>query len=175
MRISDWSSDVCSSDLLLQIGLLAGLILGGTLGNHVREGAGVGFDRLASDLALTANDRAEALERALVRRRQHLEVLALQRDERVDVGRRQLERRRILAHIQVEVRIVGRTHDRVSSCCAADDLCACAKTQRAYCGGKRRSQEIIVQRTRSEEHTSELQSLMRISYDVFCLKNKTHK
>src|SRR3546814_3149101 len=27
---------------------------------------------------------------------------------------------------------------------------------------------------RSEEHTSELQSLMRISYDVFCLK-KTHR
>src|SRR3546814_8594745 len=29
------------------------------------------------------------------------------------------------------------------------------------------------QKTRSEEHTSELQSLMRISYAVFCLKNKT--
>src|SRR3546814_10556353 len=29
-------------------------------------------------------------------------------------------------------------------------------------------------RARSEEHTSELQSLMRISYAVFCLKNKTH-
>src|SRR3546814_4081235 len=28
---------------------------------------------------------------------------------------------------------------------------------------------------RSEEHTSELQSLMRISYAVFCLKNKTQK
>src|SRR3546814_6661976 len=28
--------------------------------------------------------------------------------------------------------------------------------------------------TRSEEHTSELQSLMRISYDVFCLKKKKH-
>src|SRR3546814_5702210 len=27
--------------------------------------------------------------------------------------------------------------------------------------------------TRSEEHTSELQSLMRISYAVFCLKKKT--
>src|SRR3546814_5028082 len=27
-------------------------------------------------------------------------------------------------------------------------------------------------RTRSEEHTSEIQSLMRISYAVFCLKNK---
>src|SRR3546814_9748753 len=29
-------------------------------------------------------------------------------------------------------------------------------------------------RWRSEEHTSELQSLMRISYAVFCLKKKTH-
>src|SRR3546814_2647955 len=29
--------------------------------------------------------------------------------------------------------------------------------------------------TRSEEHTSELQSLMRISYAVFCLKKKTTK
>src|SRR3546814_5919851 len=28
---------------------------------------------------------------------------------------------------------------------------------------------------RSEEHTSELQSLMRISYAVFCLKNKNNK
>src|SRR3546814_1895239 len=28
---------------------------------------------------------------------------------------------------------------------------------------------------RSEEHTSELQSLMRISYAVFCLKQKKHK
>src|SRR3546814_9178653 len=27
---------------------------------------------------------------------------------------------------------------------------------------------------RSEEHTSELQSLMRISYAVFCLKKKNH-
>src|SRR3546814_8295719 len=30
------------------------------------------------------------------------------------------------------------------------------------------------QNPRSEEHTSELQSLMRISYAVFCLKNKTN-
>src|SRR3546814_9014932 len=28
---------------------------------------------------------------------------------------------------------------------------------------------------RSEEHTSELQSLMRISYAVFCLKKKKHR
>src|SRR3546814_10689217 len=30
-----------------------------------------------------------------------------------------------------------------------------------------------LQAARSEEHTSELQSLMRISYAVFCLKKKT--
>src|SRR3546814_8356741 len=31
---------------------------------------------------------------------------------------------------------------------------------------------IIARRSRSDEHTSELQSLMRISYAVFCLKKK---
>src|SRR3546814_4373380 len=33
--------------------------------------------------------------------------------------------------------------------------------------------EPTVRHNRSEEHTSELQSLMRISYAVFCLKKKT--
>src|SRR3546814_1761845 len=33
----------------------------------------------------------------------------------------------------------------------------------------------IVTADRSEEHTSELQSLMRISYAVFCLKKKKHR
>src|SRR3546814_7156494 len=32
----------------------------------------------------------------------------------------------------------------------------------------------ITESARSEEHTSELQSLMRISYAVFCLKKKQH-
>src|SRR3546814_3534860 len=36
-------------------------------------------------------------------------------------------------------------------------------------------QEYINVVNRSEEHTSELQSLMRISYAVFCLKKKTKK
>src|SRR3546814_5317651 len=35
------------------------------------------------------------------------------------------------------------------------------------------SQLVDCDRPRSEEHTSELQSLMRISYAVFCLKKKT--
>src|SRR3546814_9801773 len=38
-----------------------------------------------------------------------------------------------------------------------------------YVGG------LVAQDVRSEEHTSELQSLMRISYAVFCLKKKTKK
>src|SRR3546814_2521306 len=36
--------------------------------------------------------------------------------------------------------------------------------------------EVKARGARSEEHTAELQSLMRISYAVFCLKtNRTHK
>src|SRR3546814_3261686 len=42
---------------------------------------------------------------------------------------------------------------------------ACGRNR---CGGGTRN-------PRSEEHTSELQSLMRISYAVFCLKKKTNK
>src|SRR3546814_8191414 len=58
----------------------------------------------------------------------------------------------------------------------AEDLCA-AVGQRAHLGGLRRTavtpfwdhQPVL---ERSEEHTSELQSLMRISYAVFCLQKK---
>src|SRR3546814_8730388 len=39
-----------------------------------------------------------------------------------------------------------------------------------YFPGPRKVKEIM--QSRSEEHTSELQSLMRISYAVFCLKKK---
>src|SRR3546814_5717080 len=37
------------------------------------------------------------------------------------------------------------------------------------------SSDALAQYARSEEHTSELQSLMRISYAVFCLKKKKKK
>src|SRR3546814_5559163 len=36
-------------------------------------------------------------------------------------------------------------------------------------------QQMKLGKVRSEEHTSELQSLMRISYAVFCLKKKKNK
>src|SRR3546814_1323600 len=38
----------------------------------------------------------------------------------------------------------------------------------------RRSTSFSCSSSRSEEHTSELQSLMRISYAVFCLKKQKH-
>src|SRR3546814_7011095 len=42
-------------------------------------------------------------------------------------------------------------------------------------GGACASPAFRCERQRSEEHTSELQSLMRISYAVFCLKKKQHQ
>src|SRR3546814_6859536 len=36
------------------------------------------------------------------------------------------------------------------------------------------ARSVIIALARSEEHTAELQSLMRNSYAVFCLKTKTH-
>src|SRR3546814_2589355 len=47
-------------------------------------------------------------------------------------------------------------------------LCACK--ERRHLGRARTKWRLSLQR--SEEHTSELQSLMRISYAVFCLKKK---
>src|SRR3546814_1427669 len=46
---------------------------------------------------------------------------------------------------------------------------ACKRSTRE---GTLRARGCAARRVRSEEHTSELQSLMRISYAVFCLKKK---
>src|SRR3546814_3032103 len=98
MRISDWSSDVCSSDLATDLHVLVGQVIEGEV-----------------DLQL-------GVARVLaVREPAHQLFQRVQR-----IGGRLL----VAAHV--------------------DDLLV-----------------------RSEEHTSELQSLMRISYAVFCLKKKT--
>src|SRR3546814_9502176 len=54
----------------------------------------------------------------------------------------------------------------LSGCATMQGLTPCEKAILA----KYAADKII---DRSEEHTSELQSLMRISYAVFCLKKKT--
>src|SRR3546814_7574082 len=52
---------------------------------------------------------------------------------------------------------------------------ACLQERRAFAPSPAKAGEGPSLRPRSEEHTSELQSLMRISYAVFCLKKKkTH-
>src|SRR3546814_3578001 len=51
--------------------------------------------------------------------------------------------------------------------------CACWAAARG-CEGAGGNRDFQLNK-RSEEHTSELQSLMRISYAVFCLKKKKYK
>src|SRR3546814_1525777 len=59
-------------------------------------------------------------------------------------------------------------HDREAAAVAAD--CGLAAVEGFEgCG---HGASLTVKNGRSEEHTSELQSLMRISYAVFCLKKK---
>src|SRR3546814_4590046 len=50
----------------------------------------------------------------------------------------------------------------------------CAGLLRATAGTVARHGRVAMTDERSEEHTSELQSLMRISYAVFCLHNKNN-
>src|SRR3546814_6674516 len=57
---------------------------------------------------------------------------------------------------------LGRQHNRIGRQ---------AKLHRPFGRIQRRTNQRFAQH-RSEEHTSELQSLMRISYAVFCLKKK---
>src|SRR3546814_7713399 len=105
MRISDWSSDVCSSDLIAPF--------------EARAAIRNEFD----------------LRSIVIRPPRHL-------------GSRGEDRSLRLRNLRCDNR-------RWNSACGSDG-----------------SSE-----SRSEEHTSELQSLMRISYAVFCLKKKkvTHK
>src|SRR3546814_2320145 len=64
----------------------------------------------------------------------------------------------------------GRTDGRVSRRAALPEPADVAGRGQLEPDGRRRTAG-----DRSEEHTSELQSLMRISYAVFCLKKKKHK
>src|SRR3546814_8955719 len=70
-------------------------------------------------------------------------------------------------------------HDRLQPAPrdAAAEPAAGGARRGARAGGAdagRISRAYAIPRRRSEEHTSELQSLMRISYAVFCLKKKKH-
>src|SRR3546814_1350218 len=123
MRMRDWSSDVCSSDLIF-----VGNLLDQRHGGPVT----IGFGRYGPNQTLTetmaVHDTMVILEGTLTVSDDHAsvtagpgEIVAMQKGDKVTI----------------------RSH--------ADGAVT------AYV-------------TRSEEHTSELQSLMRTSYAVFCLK-----
>src|SRR3546814_7352861 len=118
MRISDWSSDVCSSDL-------------------TREAA-----------------RGELIDR-------------WDRERQAEPSASRI----ILTHTNSEVRELNeaaRGSMRAAGDLGDDVAIKVERGARDFASGDR----IIFLRNRSEEHTSELQSLMRISYAVFCLNKK---
>src|SRR3546814_1169371 len=110
MRISDWSSDVCSSDLEEILKSLAQRVLTGSF-----------------------HDRGEA-------------------SRQLDIKMRQITGVAKARPVAAYVDMLLREHERV-----------------LLTGWHRDVYDIWL---RSEEHTSELQSLMRISSAVFCLKKK---
>src|SRR3546814_1028636 len=71
----------------------------------------------------------------------------------------------VAAEIALAVRIVSVAAQFLDQKGRAEDVDAHGRQRHAGAAGNVR---------RSEEHTSELQSLMRISYAVFCLKKKNN-
>src|SRR3546814_2133780 len=121
MRISDWSSDVCSSDLPIV----------------VRQNWLDAYDYTTDKGAAVLNDYARV------------------NDPFARIGKES---------VTVQITSVVR---------ASDTSFNVRWTERRYVNGAAAGLERWTAVVRSEEHTSELQSLMRISYAVFCLKKKT--
>src|SRR3546814_4694219 len=72
------------------------------------------------------------------------------------------------------IRRLGTFHEAAGvEMAVAGEQCAQPRFGRGFIDEARRIGGGIARR-RSEEHTSELQSLMRISYAVFCLKKKKY-
>src|SRR3546814_6491651 len=110
MRISDWSSDVCSSDL-----------------SEIETAIAAAKTAVEGDNVEEMKSKAEALA-------------------------------------QVAMKLGQAIYEKEQA--AASPGGADAESAKA-------DEDVVDAEFRSEEHTSELQSLMRISYAVFCLKKKT--
>src|SRR3546814_7535881 len=122
MRISDWSSDVCSSDL---INLSVVIADQPRSLRHQQDSAGRAIIGILGDLR---GDLAGKVGSQAGDQRGRYDAPGLQH--------------------------IGRSR------------------RRQPLGAGRVPIDVAVEEGRSEEHTSELQSLMRISYAVFCLKKK---
>src|SRR3546814_2310619 len=113
MRISDWSSDVCSSDLLR---------------DQVQIALTIGGPEIVQQRATLVDEHQQAAARMVV--------------------------------LRVGLEMLGEVAD------------ALGEDRHLHLG---RTGVALGAAMRSEEHTSELQSLMRISYAVFCLKKQTQQ
>src|SRR3546814_10614018 len=113
MRISDWSSDVCSSDLVV---------------------ARTGVDNIVAAAGLEDVSEGGTSEGIVAVGTDHGSAIMREVDDRDVAGRTGID----LDGLHTGIFRVAASHPR------------------------------------SEEHTYELQSLMRISYAVFCLKKKRH-
>src|SRR3546814_6451482 len=128
MRISDWSSDVCSSDLLV-----------GMLRDEIHRHVAIELGEVGLDLPET---------------RPLAKLVRLPGEVALPI-RHEYARAQPFEGGEALVEAVGGGPGRIA------DVAAAAQMPLADMRGRI---------ARSEEHTSELQSLMRISYAVFCLK-----
>src|SRR3546814_8885492 len=128
MRISDWSSDVCSSDLPLWR-----LATGGC--QRVRRAISTGFGSRQAPMMLFARARASGLASA------------------VQIPHKQFPPLRSRRHAVATLGLNPQEKEAVEAF----------------------RRDVVEPSMRSEEHESELQSLMRISYAVVCLQKKITK
>src|SRR3546814_10836680 len=126
MRISDWSSDVCSSDLAFAQKLVAA-VQAMPVGDGLQDGTRIGPLIDAKAVAKVQEHIADAVAKGA----------------------------RVLAG--------GKPHALGQSFFEPTVLAGVTQDM------------AVAREERSEEHTSELQSLMRLSYAVFCLDKKNHK
>src|SRR3546814_3705424 len=137
MRISNWSSDVCYSDLTFSF-------------NQAKN--------ISNGVAVTANWFSPA---EVVRK------LGAFRGDLKSGGDHEFARRIRKAGYPILY-----APDALVFHAARSSFSELAAKSRRVIGGRMASRS---DRNRSEEHTSELQSLMRISYAVFCLNKKKYK
>src|SRR3546814_3837500 len=151
MRISDWSSDVCSSDLQCAgRAQTSGLQIAGRIQHllHTRTATRpfVADDHDVAGLHLAAENRLDR------------RILAFQHDG----GTGEFQNAFVDAHSFDDAAALGEIavqHRKAAVLAVGVGFAADAAL-------------FTIGVERSEEHTSELQSLMRISYAVFCLKKK---
>src|SRR3546814_1841990 len=140
MRISDWSSDVCSSDLL-EVGLLP------RRGEFAQRHAAFALQPDVDDGEIVLDSRDGALDDMAFEAVGAAERLLEHGREIIAGGVCRSGHKNVVPELTFSGRPVG-----------SGGLVAETAAHAEY--------------GRSEEHTSELQSLMRISYAVFCLKKK---